>query len=98
MPPDPSMGMSSPQGAPQPQNLLGPNDAPTQAGPTPEQAQQALMAEVRDITMRITALARQYPDGAEDAEVATQSLINFMTKCVISSSTTEPSNAPNLLG
>ena len=102
LPPNPSMGMNSapaPQGPPPASaNLLGGDASLAQAGPTPEQEQAAFMAEIRDITMRITALARAHPEAAEDFEVATQSLINSMTKVIIAASTTEPSNAPNLLG
>lgn len=101
----PSLGMAAqpaPQGPPPgpPQNLLGNPTAtpPGMAGPSPAQQNEALMNEVRDLTMRMTSLARQYPDGAEDLEVAIQSTINFMTKVVIASSSTEPTAAPNLVG
>ena len=96
------MGMSAPPAAPQPPpasaNLLGGDASVAQAGPTPEQQSQALMAEIRDLSMRITALARQYPQAADDFEVATQSLINSMTKIIVSQSSTEPASSPNLLG
>jgi len=84
--------------APSP-SLLGQSTAqPTQAGPSPEQESSAFMAEIRDLTMRITSLAQQYPQCAEDFEVSVQSLINGMTKAIISQSTTEPGSAPNLVG
>lgn len=108
MPMSPSLGMGMQQSGPQqgpppgpsPSNaLLGPTgSAPAPVGPSPEQQSEALMSEVRDLTMRMTSLARQFPDGADDLEVAIQSLINFMTKTVIASSNTEPSSAPNLVG
>lgn len=56
------------------------------------------MAEIQDITMRITSLARSYPAGAQEFEVAIQSLIEAMTKSIIASTSTEPSAAPSLVG
>jgi hypothetical protein len=67
-------------------------------GPTPEQQSEAFMAEVRELTIRISALARSFPAGAEDFELAVQNLINAMTKTVIAQSNTEPMSAPNLVG
>ncbi len=91
----------TPSGAPAP--LVGPPAqadpaAPLPMGPTPEQEQAAFMAEVREITIRISSLARSFPAGAEDFELAVQNVINGMTKTVISQSNTEPMSAPNLVG
>lgn len=80
-----------------PQSLLG-QSAPSSLSPSPEQQNEAFMMEIQDLTVRITSLARQYPAGAENFEVAIQSLIEAMTKSIIASSTTEPTAAPNLVG
>lgn len=105
MPSGPSAPMdaaSSSQGPPQGQqspdpSLLGASPA-IQPSPSPDQINQALMAEIQDLTTRITSLARQFPVGAENFEVAVQSLIEAMTKTIISSTSTEPTQAPNLVG
>lgn len=102
MPSGPSLGgEASPQpsaptqGAP----LVQPSAPQGQElSPTPEQLNEAFMAETQDLTMRITALARQYPAGAENYEIAIQSLIEAMTKSIIASTSTEPAMAPNLIG
>jgi hypothetical protein len=106
LPPTPSLGMgmpsaptaapTNPNPSPQP-SLLG-EQPQGQLGPSPEQMQQQLMAETRDLTTRITSLARQHPESAEDYETAIQSLINGMTRSVISASSTEPTSPPNLVG
>ena len=97
----------TPQGAPPPPqpgagpaNLLSanPNQPPEMAGPTPEQQMAGFMMEIRDITMRIASLAQEFPVAAEDFQLASQALINSMTKVVISSSNTEPMSAPNVIG
>lgn len=87
----------SPQGG-APSNLVGPSQDPSQLSPTPEQMNEAFMAEIQDLTMRVTSLARQYPAGAENFEVAIQSLIEGMTKSIISSTSTEPGMSPSLVG
>lgn len=94
-------GANPTPGAP-PQSLVGPSSSQpselTQAAPSPEQQSQAFMMQTKDLTMQITALARQFPAGAQDYEFAIQALINAMTKVITSMSSTEPESAPNLVG
>lgn len=102
-PASPQGGTSSPSPSPQggaPQGLVGPSQGqdPSQLSPTPEQMNEAFMAETQDLTMRITSLARQYPAAAENYEVAIQSLIEGMTKAIIASTNTEPGMTPSLVG
>lgn len=110
-PPMPGGPMAQAPGAPppaagaNPAALLGPpgaNGAPlaeaSQPAPSPQQMAEGFMMEIRDLTMRVDGLATQYPESAEDFEIAKQALINGMTKCLMGFSSTEPQSAPNLVG
>lgn len=107
--PPPSSPMQAPSGSSAPsmggpaQSLVGPSQgdpsAPQpQVAPSPEQLSQAFMAQIRELCMGITSLARNFPAAAQDFELANQNLINGMTKQVISQSNTESASAPTLVG
>lgn len=85
----PTMGSTSlppmPGQAPGPQaglsSLLGPTASQLpQTGPSPQEAVQAYMGQIRQLHMGIDALAQQHPEAAEDLNIAKNSLTNSMSK------------------
>src|SRR5688572_11102588 len=90
-------GPTGPTTPPSPQGLLGAGAATTSPSPvSPEQQSEALMAQFRDISGQIQAIARQYPAAAQDLAVCNDSLINAMTK-VLAGMGAEPQSAPPAL-
>lgn len=112
MPPIPPMPMSPmapgpqaaqpPMGSMDPSALLGPGVSAPPAASTPvvspEQQSEAFMMQVRELTMQIDGLAQIYPEAGEDFEIAKQALVNALTKCLMSQSSTEPASSPSLVG
>jgi hypothetical protein len=93
-------GPQSPQGgAPgaNPASLLGPG-ASAPPAPSLEQASEAFMMQIRELTIQIDGIAMAHPEVGEDLEIAKQALINAMTKSLMTMSQTEPADAPRLLG
>lgn len=88
-------GPTGPTEPPTMQGLLGGGQA-LQPSPSPEQHAEALMAQFRDLSTQIQAIARQYPAAAQDLAVCNDSLINAMTK-VLSGMNSEPASAPPTL-
>lgn len=56
----------------------GPQASPSQ-GPTPEDLAQQFMIQIRDIHMKIDALAGEYPAASKDLRAAKQALTDSMT-------------------
>jgi hypothetical protein len=93
------IGPTGPTSPPTVGGLLGSgagSSTPPSPAPSPEDHVEALLAQFRDLTMQVQALARQYPAAQQDLAIANDSLINAMTK-VVASMSAESSSAPPVL-
>lgn len=89
-------GPTGPTAPPSAQSLLGSGAGTTPSPTSPEQQSEALLAQFREISSQIQAIARQYPAASQDLAVCNDSLINAMTK-VLAGMSAEPQSAPPML-